>query len=121
MWGRGICPLLTLICDSLRTFEGHALYGQISKLFACLRFATVYYECLCDFDTVCVCGGWQDKRTLYSPLLLIGVAVAKQTTFISNERLRLQQQNKTVFGRMHTMWTGLVRGGRQGTAKKGEG
>lgn len=54
-WGRGICPLLTLICDSLRTFEGHALYRQISKLFACLRFAAVYYECLCDFDIVCVC------------------------------------------------------------------
>lgn len=46
-WGRGkgvvVCPLLTLISDSLRTFEGHALYRQISKLFACLRFAAVYY------------------------------------------------------------------------------
>lgn len=66
---------------------------------------------------MCVRGG----RTLYSRLLLIGVAVAKQTTFILNKRLRPQKQNKTIFGRMHTMWTGLVRGGRQGTAKKGEG
>lgn len=66
---------------------------------------------------VYVCG---EGRTVYSPLLPVGVAVAKQTTFIWNKCLRPQQQNKIIFGHMHTMGTSLVREGRKGKEGRGQ-